>query len=446
MNKFYKILKLPTCFVLCIIIALAGCSLKSIKPVTLTIDSSGPSEKEALDSAFREAAMKATGTYIYNTETFSNGKFIEDKTATYTNAFIKNYTILERFDSDNFVKLKVKVDLNVKNPENFSEVTNNSTSKTMLQTLESINNSQGKAIKSQKLMEVFIDDYTQFFDRAYKVKVVGYETTKIETEAIKGFYLVELSLNTEFWDQYNNILAANEISKSKYLDGDGIFNGKTLKKFPKQLQILVLIPAIPVYILQGLYRDVFLQEKYEESFEEFMGLEEGKERGFTSINRREHKRDFSYNDFSTIGVEEGMLSVSCPQSFGKTYNVPQDVRFSLPSVEISYKRPFTGIHKINLIKNSIMFNSTVMEEYSGVYSEITTKMLVKNYGIGSGVKNCDRHYKDIRYVPFEKEIIIKLPFLVKDTDTIGEVVENNKIPWAITVNKPLNHLIKKPKW
>lgn len=213
-------------FIVILFFIIFGCaesrtySKKDTDTIEVTAIGEGKDKDTALDDAFKNAVRNAFGTVVYNEDTINNRRLIEEKLLIYSKGYIENYTEVEtRFIGQTvFVKITALVSVTkiktVANEFNKTSASRIEESNDIVADLKKLKSTQDKLTEGAQLMDKFIGRHETFFERAYRVKLMGYKIDNMSAKEVDWHYLVEISLNEIFWNQYREILSALYIKQN----------------------------------------------------------------------------------------------------------------------------------------------------------------------------------------------------------------------------------------
>lgn len=195
-------------------------SKKDTDTIEVTAIGEGKDKDTALDDAFKNAVRNAFGTLVYNEDTINNRRLIEEKLLIYSKGYIENYKEIEAnfIGQTVFVKITALVSTTKiktaakefnKTPDSRIEESHD-----IVADFKKLKSTQDKLTEGAQLMDKFIGKHETFFERAYRVKLIGYKIDNMSAKKIDWHYLVDISLNEIFWNQYKEILSALYIKQN----------------------------------------------------------------------------------------------------------------------------------------------------------------------------------------------------------------------------------------
>ncbi len=193
-------------------------SKKDTDTIEVTAIGEGNTKDIALEDAFRNAVRNAFGTLVYNESIVNNRRLIEDKILTYSKGYVENYKEIETKFVGQTVFVKIEAIISVTKirsvAKEFNDASRIEESQDIMEDLKRLKSVQDKLTEGAGLMKKFIGKYDTFFERAYQVKIVGYKIDNMSAKEVDWHYLVEISLNEIFWNQYKEILSALYIKQN----------------------------------------------------------------------------------------------------------------------------------------------------------------------------------------------------------------------------------------
>lgn len=175
--------------------------------VEIVVSGSGIDKEKALQDAFRNAVEIVSGTYLYSESTVSNFQLVKDEIATHTKGFINSYEIRYEQKTDQITTLSVKCIVSREPIKSLIQKHALQTWDDAIGDFAKIQQTQERIRKSANLLKVFVGtDSNEFFKKAYQADMIGYTVESVGMDNVDGYYLVQLSLNTVFWEQYLSIL------------------------------------------------------------------------------------------------------------------------------------------------------------------------------------------------------------------------------------------------
>ena len=187
----------------------------AINSVSIVTTGTGQSEDAALMQAFKNAVSKVYGTYIYSYTESSNNELISDEIIGIEKGFVKSYKI-----RDKRVKKgvhSVVVDVVVKKDPVIKLIRKNK--KTLIGDLikdaKKIKYKQKRLKKIAKLLKTISGNPDRILRDGYDINLIGYQIDDVGIDYVDASYLIEIKLNTEFWNQYMEIIKyASEVTYS----------------------------------------------------------------------------------------------------------------------------------------------------------------------------------------------------------------------------------------
>lgn len=180
---------------------------QSSSVVEIVVSGSGIDKEKALQDAFRNAVEIVSGTYLYSESTVSNFQLVKDEIATHTKGFINSYEIRYEQKTDQITTLSVKCIVSREPIKSLIQKHALQTWDDAIGDFAKIQQTQERIRKSANLLKVFVGtDSNEFFKKAYQADMIGYTVESVGMDNVDGYYLVQLSLNTVFWEQYLSIL------------------------------------------------------------------------------------------------------------------------------------------------------------------------------------------------------------------------------------------------
>ena len=206
--------------------------LSAEETIKVIVDGRGNNLDEALENAFQNAVRKATETLIISEQKIKNRTLYEDKIIVQSRGYIKTYDEIYKSIDNKEIRIsaivlyrKLESTLiqdDIVYPEVFEKG------------IKSLDWSMQELEDNIEFTNTLRGSDSTFFNRAYNISIVGYETKVFNVKKIDGYYLVKISLNKGFWNDWGASL------KSVSGSGKGI-NG--LLVGCKEVDNIYLVPS-----------------------------------------------------------------------------------------------------------------------------------------------------------------------------------------------------------
>jgi len=189
---------------------------------SLIVTGEGQTESEALQDAFRKAAEKSYGIYVYIDNKTENYELTRNEINTISQGFIRSYDILTttRNPDRTFVTVQVILDkhqmlemIRTKNLLSWDKV---------MRDAAQIEFRQDQLRRYKTLLENLTQDRKRLLEQAYTIELAGYEIDDIGFDYVRGSFLVTVAENNAFWMRYLEIIEMMQAGNKHYVH-EGLF-------------------------------------------------------------------------------------------------------------------------------------------------------------------------------------------------------------------------------
>ena len=178
-------------------------------------------KEKATQMALQEAVDVASGVVLMSETWVKKDELVKDDIAMASFGFISTYQVLEykkQPDGNHYVKLEARIIATPK-PVSSSPGKPESISAKEWAGLE---NAQ-KTLRSQiEVIKTKFGDERSVLRNAYRFEYGGFNVTEPTPDGLKGYYVVNLTINGQFWKGYKNFIqkiAKNSVGEDQYLTG-----------------------------------------------------------------------------------------------------------------------------------------------------------------------------------------------------------------------------------
>ena len=197
--------------------------------VEIVATGSGSTKDEALNNAFKDAVQKVSGTVIHSESKIKNKRLMDEKVLAYSKGFIKGYKIILYTGDEITIKTVVSPKLVIDALVDFNIIDSDAVERD----LSKLDFAQHKIINNFQLMEKFIGNPSDYFDRAYVMKLTGYKIKSVGKNGASGYWIVNIALKSQFWDTWIDLLKNAEIEhSSESAISQGLYYGCSKDKYP----------------------------------------------------------------------------------------------------------------------------------------------------------------------------------------------------------------------
>lgn len=220
-------------FLVILMIFVVSCASSSLNlsggGVEIVATGSGSTKEESLNNAFKDAVQKVSGTVIHSESKIKNRQLMDEKVLAYSKGFIKGYKVVLYTGDEITIRAVVSPKLVIDALVDFNIVDSDAVERD----LTKLDFTQHKIINNFKLMGKFIGDSSNFFDRAYVMKLKGYKIKNVRKNGASGYYIVNISLKNQFWDTWLDLLKNTEMEHNPGdTIGQGLYYGCDKGKYP----------------------------------------------------------------------------------------------------------------------------------------------------------------------------------------------------------------------
>jgi hypothetical protein len=189
---------------------------------SLTVTGEGPTVTHALQDAFRKAAEKSYGIYVYIDSKAENYQLTRNEINTISQGFIRGYEILTttRNPEHVFVTVQVQLDkdqmmelIRTKKQLNWDQVMHDAAQ---------IEFRQDQLRRYKTLLQNLTQDRKRLLEQAYTVELAGYEIDDIGVDYVRGSFLVTVAENNAFWMRYLEIIEMMQAGNEHFVH-EGLF-------------------------------------------------------------------------------------------------------------------------------------------------------------------------------------------------------------------------------
>lgn len=153
---------------------------------------------------------------------------MDEKVLAYSKGFIKGYKVVLYTGDEITIRAVVSPKLVIDALVDFNIVDSDAVERD----LTKLDFAQHKIIDNFELMEKFIGNPSDFFDRAYVMKLTGYKIKSVEKGGASGYWIVNISLKSQFWDTWMDLLKNAEIEYHSGAISQGLYYGCSKGKYP----------------------------------------------------------------------------------------------------------------------------------------------------------------------------------------------------------------------
>lgn len=191
--------------------------------ITIQVSGKGATKDAALQDAFRNAIERVFGAYVYSRTTVDKAVLTEDKIVVISKGFVKDYQIVFENISGDLYFLSVNVTISADKFFTFVRENKLDLWRDAIKDASLIQFTQEKLKKFSELLKTLIGEPKDILNNGYSLDVAGYLVDDIGVDYVKGFFLTQIAVNQEFWNNYMEIIRQMTTDTEHYIN-EGLLN------------------------------------------------------------------------------------------------------------------------------------------------------------------------------------------------------------------------------
>ncbi|AJF08176.1 hypothetical protein [Geoalkalibacter subterraneus] len=172
----------------------------------ISVACSGQDKNEALKNCFDLAVNDVFGVYVYSRNKIKNSQSLQSETRMVSSGYIVDYTVLFEEKINDRVHLTLDVTVDTRQIQKTDAEAPGFSFEEKISDLAIADHSQEKLSNAAAILSELVGDKEHLLEKGYRFTKAGYRVSDVGADSIRGYFLVKISRNDLFWDRYWRVI------------------------------------------------------------------------------------------------------------------------------------------------------------------------------------------------------------------------------------------------